>query len=76
MKDHSEVIRPANIDDVGGILDLISPLEQQGILVKRSRELLETEIARLTWLCTPRERCRVPLSILWRIKKGRSRLRR
>jgi amino-acid N-acetyltransferase len=36
--------RVANIDDVGGILELIEPLEQQGALVKRSRELLETEI--------------------------------
>ena len=53
MKDHSEVIRPANIDDVGGILDLISPLEQQGILVKRSRELLETEIARFKVVVHP-----------------------
>lgn len=53
MKDHSEVIRPASIDDVGGILDLISPLEQQGILVKRSRELLETEISRFMVVVHP-----------------------
>ena len=39
-----EDIRRATIDDVGGILDLISPLEQEGILVRRSRELLEIEI--------------------------------
>ena len=31
---------------MGGILDLITPLEQQDILVKRSRELLETEISK------------------------------
>jgi amino-acid N-acetyltransferase len=43
-KDEYELLRQANIDDVGGILELIEPLEQQGILVKRSRELLETEI--------------------------------
>jgi amino-acid N-acetyltransferase len=53
MKDYSEVIRPANIDDVGGILDLISPLEHQGILVKRSRELLETEISRFMVVVHP-----------------------
>ncbi|MDO7672131.1 MAG: amino-acid N-acetyltransferase, partial [OM182 bacterium] len=53
MKDHSEVIRPASIDDVGGILDLISPLEQKGILVKRSRELLETEISRFMVVVHP-----------------------
>ncbi|RYZ82917.1 MAG: amino-acid N-acetyltransferase, partial [Moraxellaceae bacterium] len=39
-----EQLRAANIDDVAGILDLIRPLEEQGILVRRSRELLETEI--------------------------------
>lgn len=53
MQDHSEVIRAAAIDDVGGILDLISPLEQQQILVKRSRELLETEISRFTLVVHP-----------------------
>jgi amino-acid N-acetyltransferase len=39
-----EGIREATIDDVGGILELIKPLEQEGVLVKRSRELLEMEI--------------------------------
>ena len=29
---------------MGGILELIEPLEQKGILLKRSREALETEI--------------------------------
>ena len=42
--DNFEQAREANIDDVGGILELIEPLEQQGVLLKRSRELLETEI--------------------------------
>jgi amino-acid N-acetyltransferase len=53
MQDHSEVIRPAVIDDVGGILDLITPLEEQQILVKRSRELLETEISQFTLVVHP-----------------------
>src|SRR5690606_27381811 len=39
-----EQMRPATIDDVGGILELIRPLEERGILVRRSRELLEREI--------------------------------
>jgi amino-acid N-acetyltransferase len=39
-----EDIRQASIDDVGGILDLIRPMEQDGSLVRRSRELLEIEI--------------------------------
>jgi amino-acid N-acetyltransferase len=42
--DAYEGMREASIDDVGGILELIKPLEQQDILVKRSRELLEMEI--------------------------------
>ena len=39
-------IRHATIDDVGGILSLIEPLEEQGVLVRRSRERLESEIER------------------------------
>jgi amino-acid N-acetyltransferase len=45
-KDHQEQIAVAVIDDVGGVLDLIQPLEEEGVLVKRSRELLEVEIDR------------------------------
>lgn len=41
-----ETLRKARIDDVGGILALIGPLEQQGVLVRRKRELLEIEIDR------------------------------
>lgn len=40
-----ETIRHASIDDVQGIIELITPLEDKGVLVKRSRELLETEIS-------------------------------
>ena len=42
--DHLEDIRSATIEDVNGIIELIKPLEQSGMLVKRSRERLETEI--------------------------------
>ena len=42
--DNYEQSRTATIEDVGGILELIEPLEREGVLVKRSRELLETEI--------------------------------
>ncbi|NOY61809.1 MAG: amino-acid N-acetyltransferase [Gammaproteobacteria bacterium] len=41
-----EDTRHATIDDVGGILELIEPLERDGVLVRRSREKLETEIER------------------------------
>jgi len=39
-------LRSATIDDVGGILGVIEPLEEQGVLVRRSRERLESEIER------------------------------
>ncbi len=39
-----ESLRQANINDIGGILELITPLEQSGKLIKRSREKLEMEI--------------------------------
>ena len=42
--DNYEQIRRARVEDIGGIVELIQPLEEQGILVRRSRELLETEI--------------------------------
>jgi amino-acid N-acetyltransferase len=41
-----EQTRRATIDDAGGILALIKPMEQEGLLVRRSREKLETEIDR------------------------------
>ena len=37
-------LRTATIDDIGGILELIQPLEEKGILVRRSREKLEMEV--------------------------------
>jgi amino-acid N-acetyltransferase len=43
-----ELTRMARIDDVGGILELIAPLEASGVLVRRSRELLEQEIDHFT----------------------------
>ncbi|MDQ3774591.1 MAG: amino-acid N-acetyltransferase [Pseudomonadota bacterium] len=43
-------MRRAIIDDVAGILELIEPLEAQGVLVRRSREKLEREIGHFTML--------------------------
>ncbi len=43
-----EDLRTATIDDIGGIMELISPLEQQGVLVKRSREQLELDVHNFT----------------------------
>lgn len=41
---HYEDVRMARIDDIGGLMTLLRPLEEQGILVYRSRERLEQEI--------------------------------
>ena len=43
-KNPFDEICPATFDDIGGILELVRPLEEKGILVARSREKLEREI--------------------------------
>lgn len=43
-REEAEAIRPAELNDIPAILDLIRPLEQKGILVRRSREQLEADI--------------------------------
>lgn len=43
-----ENIRLADIEDVGGILELIKPLEDDGTLAHRSRDQLELEINQFT----------------------------
>jgi amino-acid N-acetyltransferase len=49
-QDSLETVRTATVDDVGGVIGLIEPLEADGTLVKRSRELLEREIGHFTVL--------------------------
>jgi amino-acid N-acetyltransferase len=44
--DPLETLRQARLDDIGGILQLIEPLEADGTLVKRNRSLLEREVGR------------------------------
>ena len=46
--DPIETLRPAKADDIGGIVQLIEPLEAEGTLVKRSRALLEREVNRFS----------------------------
>ncbi|MGK2889677.1 MAG: amino-acid N-acetyltransferase [Candidatus Malihini olakiniferum] len=48
VMESAEQVRRATVNDIGGILELIRPLEQQGILVRRSREQLEMEIDKFT----------------------------
>lgn len=47
-EDSYDEVRPAELSDLNGIQDLIQPLEEQGVLVRRSRELLETELNAFT----------------------------
>lgn len=46
--DRFESLRRATVDDIGGILELIEPLERDGVLVRRSREQLETAVGEFT----------------------------
>ncbi len=39
-----EQLRAAGVEDIGGLLELLDPLEKRGMLVPRSRERLEHEI--------------------------------
>jgi amino-acid N-acetyltransferase len=43
-----EALREATLDDVGGILSIIRPLEEDGTLVKRDRGLIEREVQNFT----------------------------
>lgn len=43
-----EGVRAATHRDVGGVLNLIEPLAEEGVLIERPRELLENDIARFT----------------------------
>ena len=43
-REEAHLLRRAELSDVPGILQLIAPLEREGSLVRRSRELLENEI--------------------------------
>ncbi|QIQ42024.1 MAG: amino-acid N-acetyltransferase [Buchnera aphidicola (Microlophium carnosum)] len=48
VMESAEKIKRASINDIGGILELIRPLENEGILVRRSREQLEIEVDKFT----------------------------
>ena len=43
-KNPYESIRPASAEDIGGIMQLLQPLESSGFLVKREPEVLEQEM--------------------------------
>ena len=47
-KNALDILRDARGDDIGGLVALIEPMEEEGILVRRSRELLEREIGQFS----------------------------
>jgi amino-acid N-acetyltransferase len=61
--DRYEETRPATADDIGGILELIGPLEADGTLVRRGRERLEAEVDR--FLVMERDRTVVATAALY-----------
>lgn len=50
VEDKLDDLRPATLDDVGAILQLIEPLEADGTLVPRGRAVVEREVERFTVL--------------------------
>lgn len=48
--ENMESMREASPDDVGGVIKLLEPLEEEGTLVKRPREKIEREINHFTVL--------------------------
>lgn len=48
VKEPLQALREAGNDDVGGILALIRPLEEDGTLVRRDRALIEREVGNFT----------------------------
>ncbi len=68
FSDRYHQLRPATIEDVGGILDMITPLESQGVLAKRSRERLELEIH--NFIVIERDQHIIGCAALYPIAKG------
>ena len=44
VEQHNRGVRPATLEDVAGIVEVIRPLEESGVLVRRERDRLEQEI--------------------------------
>ncbi|WP_130536947.1 amino-acid N-acetyltransferase [Thiomicrorhabdus indica] len=63
FSDHYHQIRSARHEDISAIIELITPLESKGILVKRSRERLELEIDKFTVI--ERDHCIIGCAALY-----------
>jgi amino-acid N-acetyltransferase len=44
LEQHADAVRPARPEDVAGIVEVIRPLEEAGVLVRRDRDRLELEV--------------------------------
>ncbi len=71
-QDPLEKLRPARIEDIGGILGLLEPLEADGTLVKRGRDLLEMELDRFFVL--EHDRVIVGCAALYQYEEGMAEL--
>lgn len=65
-----EVIREAQANDVPSIIDIIRPLEQTGVLVRRDRDKLEAEINR--FFVIERENLTIAAAALYLSADGKS----
>ncbi|TAL89904.1 MAG: amino-acid N-acetyltransferase [Candidimonas sp.] len=50
VEDTLDDLRPATVDDVGAIVQLIEPLEEDGTLVPRGRSVIERDVEKFTVL--------------------------
>ncbi|TEA78391.1 amino-acid N-acetyltransferase [Allopusillimonas ginsengisoli] len=50
VEDTLDDLRPATVDDIGAIVQLIEPLEQDGTLVPRGRSVIERDVENFTVL--------------------------
>lgn len=62
-----DTIRPANVEDIPGILQIIEILEEAGVLVKRPRDLFEIEINR--FLVTVRDQVIIGCAAIYPYEK-------
>ena len=68
--DTYDEIRSARLEDINGILELIRPLEERGVLVRRSRERVESELE--CFVVNVRDNAIIACAALYPYKESRS----
>jgi amino-acid N-acetyltransferase len=68
--DTYDEIRSARLEDINGILELIRPLEEKGVLVRRSRERVESELE--CFVVNVRDNAIIACAALYPYKESRS----